>query len=60
MGGVTYITSFVFTRATVNDSPEQPKGGDYDHPYPTIDGSDVGQRDDNWHDSVPSDGTLPV
>lgn len=50
----------MFTRATITNPPIQPKGGDYHHAYPTADGSETGYRDENWHDSVPADGTLPV
>lgn len=58
--GVSYITSFVFTRATVSDNIPQPVGGDYTNPHPTKDGSADGERDTRWSDSVPSEGTLPV
>lgn len=49
--GVSYITSFVFTRASKEDSLYSPQGGSFMDPRP--DNRDI------WEDSIPS-GTLPV
>ena len=50
--GVSYITSFVFTRASIENKPDLPQGGSYLKPIP--DGS-------IWKDTVPSNNNnLPV
>lgn len=50
--GVAYLTSYVFTRST--SVPDKPKGGKFKYPYPTPDGQDIEDRDENWHDTVPT------
>lgn len=49
--GVSYITSFVFKRASIDTPLDPPSGGSYAYPRP---------NDDSWSDSVPSDSDLPV
>lgn len=52
--GVAYLTSYVFTKST--SVPGTPEGGCFTFPYPTFDGAATGDRDENWYDTVPSDG----
>lgn len=52
--GVAYLTSYVFTKST--SVPGTPEGGCFTFPYPTFDGAATGDRDENWHDTVPSNG----
>ena len=49
--GVSYITSFVFKRASIDKPLDPPSGGSYAYPRP---------NDDSWSDSVPSGSDLPV
>lgn len=49
--GYSYKTSYVFARS--NEPLEQPRGGDYQHDYPTVDGTTTGERNPIWYDSVP-------
>lgn len=50
--GITYITSFVFTRASVDNPPSKPTGGSYSRPIPD---------ETVWEDSVPNSiNNLPV
>ena len=58
---MSYITSFIFKRASIDSGLSQPRGGNYTNPYPTTDGTANGGRDYSWEDSVPvSDNNLPV
>lgn len=52
--GYAFKTSYVFTRAILQ--PEQPHGGTYNEPYPTILGADgvTIQKDPIWSDTVPA------
>lgn len=50
--GVSYITSFVFKRGSIDNPPTRPEGGDYTDPKPS---------DKTWSDTVPSENSnLPV
>ena len=50
--GFSYKTSYVFARSNEPISYTL-EGGDYNHPYPTIDGTTEGERHPDWHDSIP-------
>lgn len=48
----TFLTSYVFRRGVENSEFSAPKGGNFENPYPTVDGTPTGERDKSWSDTV--------